>query len=102
MFTCVMSAGGMSQSTFAGADRKPGKRSCPIAMSAGEQEYRTGATEWDDLGKWERKRRIAEVLELSIVFCVPFSIIGLVAYFALHRSKALSSMLGSLLCFRSC
>ena len=58
------------------------------------QKYLTGATEWDHLGEWERKRRVGQTLGLGILFSAPFSVIGLVAYLALHRSKA--ALIGAL------
>ena len=58
------------------------------------KQYLTGATEWDHLGDWERKRRVAQTLGLGILFSVPGSVIGLVAYLALHRSKG--ALIGAL------
>jgi hypothetical protein len=51
------------------------------------EKYRTGATEWDHLSEWERKRRIGQILGLGILCSVAFSIVGLVVYLGLHRSK---------------
>jgi hypothetical protein len=52
------------------------------------QKYLTGAMEWDQLGEWERKRRIGQTVGLGILCSAAFSIVGLVVYLALHRSKA--------------
>jgi hypothetical protein len=52
------------------------------------QKYLTGAMEWDQLGEWERKRRIGQTVGLGILCSAAFSIVGLVVHLALHRSKA--------------
>ena len=58
------------------------------------QKYLTGATEWDHLGEWERKRRVRQTLGLGILFSAPSSVIGFVAYLALHRSRG--ALIGAL------
>jgi hypothetical protein len=51
------------------------------------QKYLTGATEWDHLGDWERRRRLEQIFGLGILFSAFFLVPGLVVYFALHRSR---------------
>jgi len=51
------------------------------------RRYLTGATEWDHLGDWERKRRVREVLILGVLFSAVLLVPCLVAYFALRRSR---------------
>jgi hypothetical protein len=51
------------------------------------QKYLTGATEWDHLGDWERRRRLGQIFGLGILFSAFFLVPGLVVYFALHRSR---------------
>jgi hypothetical protein len=42
----------------------------------------------DHLGQWERKRRVGQTLGLGILCSLAFSIVGLVVYLSLHRSKS--------------
>lgn len=46
--------------------------------------YLTGATEWDHLGDWERKRRVRDTFGLGIFFSIVLSILALVVYLFLH------------------
>ena len=48
------------------------------------KRYVTGATEWDHLGNWERRRRVGETLGLGILFSAVTSIPGLVVYLLLR------------------
>ena len=52
------------------------------------EKYLSGATEWDHLGDWERRRRIEQTFGLAVLSPIAFSIPGVVACFAMHRSKA--------------
>ena len=51
------------------------------------EKYLSGASEWDYLGEWERKRRIRQTLGIGTFLSLPFSMIGLVVHLALHHSK---------------
>jgi hypothetical protein len=51
------------------------------------QKYLTGATEWDHLGDWERRRRLEQIFGLGILFSAFFLVPGLVVYFTLHRPR---------------
>jgi len=51
------------------------------------QKYLTGATEWDHLGDWERRRRVGQTFGLALLFSVAFAVPGLVVYLALYRSR---------------
>src|SRR5712691_3427119 len=44
------------------------------------QTYLTGATEWDHLGDWERKRRVSQTTGLAFLFSVVLSVPGCVVY----------------------
>ena len=50
------------------------------------QRYLTGATEWDHLGEWERRRRSRETLWLGILSSTPFLLVGLLIYLAVKHS----------------
>ena len=51
------------------------------------QLYLTGATEWDHLGNWERKRRVNQTSGLTLLFSVALSVPGFLVYLAFHRSR---------------
>jgi hypothetical protein len=50
------------------------------------QRCLTGATEWDHLGEWERRRRSRETLWLGILSSTPFLLVGLLIYLAVKHS----------------
>ncbi|MCU1309673.1 MAG: hypothetical protein JWO20_798 [Candidatus Angelobacter sp.] len=51
------------------------------------QMYRTGAVEWDHLGNRERRRRLRDVLGLTLVFCTMISLPSGIVYLLLGRSR---------------
>ena len=51
------------------------------------RKYRTGATEWDYLGRFERRRRAGKTLFLSEMLLIPASFVGLIVYFLLYGSE---------------
>jgi hypothetical protein len=63
------------------------------------QKYLTGATEWDHLGDWERKRRVRQSFGLGVLFSALGSGIGLVVYaylrfgFGLHRGALVTGLI---------
>ena len=48
------------------------------------QRYLTGATEWDHLGNWERRRRVRNTLTLGFFLSLIISVLSLAAYLVLR------------------
>jgi len=46
--------------------------------------FLTGAMEWEDLGDWERRRRINQTLALGMGFSIIFSVFAAIVYFVLR------------------
>lgn len=48
------------------------------------QMYMTGATEWDHLSEWERRRRARDTIAIGLISSAVTSVFGVLAYLVLH------------------
>src|SRR4030095_782821 len=59
------------------------------------EKYLTGATEWDHLGQWERRRRFRQTIVFGVLFSAFSSILAIPIYFILKLfAPALAIVVG--------